>query len=307
MPLPRLAAAFASLFVALYYKEYQEYEAKDPGAWDVNTINGMLVVFVLFILTLTFPANSLFPSDQDLAALEDKMSGKKSGGSNKPVLAVDLDEVCCAYVQAFIKYSNSTHGTSLAVDDFTSYMFWEVPGTKLGSREEAQDRVYAFHASRYFTQIEPIPGAKFALDILKNTFDLHVVTSRQTDIEPQTRAFVKEYFPGVFTELHFGNHFGKPKKNWFGQSVVNRVSKPEMCKRIGAVALIDDSLDYAKQCASSGIPVFLFGDYAWNRSTTVTLDARITRVPNWRMIAQLVSKQVIEEATGEPLKKPSYD
>jgi len=134
-----------------------------------------------------------------------------------------------------------------------------------------------------FDQIEPIRGAKIALDHLKANFELHVVTSRQADIEEQTRIFVRQHFPDTFAALHFGNHFGKTGA---------KVSKPDMCKKIGALALIDDSLDYAKQCAAAGLPVFLFGDYPWNE-TAEPLDQRITRVGTWRMVAQLVSPATV--------------
>lgn len=53
-----------------------------------------------------------------------------------------------------------------------------------------------------------------------------MVTSRQTDIEQATRDYAAKHFPGVFTELHFGNHFGKTG---------GKMSKPDMCKNIGAV------------------------------------------------------------------------
>lgn len=137
-----------------------------------------------------------------------------------------------------------------------------------------------------FTQIEPIRGAKIALDHLRQSFELHVVTSRQADIEPQTRRFVDEHFPGTFTELHFGNHFGRSGA---------KVSKPEMCAKIGAVALLDDSLDYARQCAAAELPVFLFGDYPWN-ATSEPLDKHIMRVANWRIAAQVVSLATVGAA-----------
>ena len=64
---------------------------------------------------------------------------------------------------------------------------------------------------------------------------------------------------------------------------------------IGAVALIDDSIDYARQCAESGLPVFLIGQYAWNRSSE-ELSPLITRVHTWRMVAQLVTPELIDIA-----------
>ena len=249
---------------AIGLKEAKEYLKSDPGALDNKSMAafGMLVAVTLLLAKLP------------------RAQKRRSG---KPILAVDLDECCCAYLPAFIRYSNATHGTSLELDDFTSYMFWEVPKARLADRQAATERVYAFHASRFFDQIEPYRGAKVALDFLKERFELHVVTSRQTDIEPQTRAFVDMHYPGVFTELHFGNHFGRGGA---------KISKPEMCKKIGAVALIDDSLDYAKQCAEHDIPVFLFGHYAWN-ATAEKLSPLITRVHTWRMVAQLVTPELL--------------
>jgi uncharacterized HAD superfamily protein len=276
---PLLSAAFAAVAVGVSAKEAYELFTDDPGALDPKSI-----VVTTVCLLIAF-------------ILRQREGEVEPHGNRKPVLAVDLDEVCCGYLPAYIKYSNAMHGTALVLEDFTSYMFWEVPKANLASREAATERVYAFHASRYFEeQIEPIAGAAIALGVLKKRFDLHVVTSRQTDIEQQTRAFVAKHFTDIFTELHFGNHFGKPDE----RGKVAKISKPEMCARIGAVALIDDSIDYARQCAASGIPVFLFGDYGWNQTPAgEELDERITRVRNWRMLTQLVTPEVVRDMRSE--------
>jgi len=192
----------------------------------------------------------------------------------KPVLAIDYDEVCVGYLPAFIAFSNATYGTDLRLSDFNSYMFWEVPGAKLASREDATKRVYEFHASEYFGKIVPIPGAYEALSALRSDFELHVVTSRQHDIADKTRACVAKHYPGIFTSLHFGNHFGTSGV---------KVSKPDMCQRIGAVALVDDSLDYARQCSQAGIPAVLFGDYGWNRAEQPS--KIVARATGWSEVA----------------------
>lgn len=267
--LPDALFGFAGALIA---KELYEAYLDDPGAMDHRTLGSAAVlVFLAFVGRMS---RSRAPAGPGVGT-----GGPAASGMGKPVLAVDLDEVCCGYVQAFLRFSNSKHGTKLALHDFTSYSFWEVPKCGLASREEAMERVYAFHASPFFEQIEPIFGTKIALDHLKQHFELHVVTSRQADIERPTRAFVELHFPDTFTAMHFGNHFGKSGA---------KVSKPDMCRKIGAVALIDDSLEYARQCAAAGLPVFLFGDYPWNRSESA-LDARITRVASWRIVAQLVT------------------
>jgi hypothetical protein len=122
---------------------------------------------------------------------------------------------------------------------------------------------------------------------LKDHFDLHIVTARQFKVAditryhshvycsdiflnaffiPFSRTFAKIWvvfrnwidsnFPGIFSEIHFGNHYSS--------TGVAR-AKSEMCKDINALLLIDDSARYALDCAKNGIPSILFGNYAWNR------------------------------------------
>jgi uncharacterized HAD superfamily protein len=236
-----------------FYMEDQELDEWRAGSAGVC----LLVCIVVYISTVGLPG----------------------WGKAKPVLAVDLDECCCGYVPAFLKFMNAEYGTSLVLKDFTSYMFWEVPKCKV-TREESTDRVEEFHKSKYFDQIETLPGAKAALDQLKESFELHVVTSRQADIEQKTRDFVEKHFPDTFTGMHFGNHFGRSGA---------KVSKPDMCAKIGAVALIDDSLKYAQECAAAGIPVLLFGDYMWNRSADEPLHEGVTRGTGWSAVTQILT------------------
>merc|ERR1712146_122320 len=113
------------------------------------------------------------------------------------------------------------------------------------------------HSTQFFHDIETLPGAKEGLEALKERYELHLVTSRQTDIEQDTRSYIDKHFPGIFDGMNFGNHFGVSGK---------KTSKPEMCKQINAVGLLDDSLDYARQCSEVGIPTYVFGEYGWNRT-----------------------------------------
>jgi len=263
-----IGLAFASGAAAVVAKEAYEWSTGHPGALDVRSLSGACVAIAAAVAAFALGSGG---ARQELPA-------------RKPVLAVDLDECLGGYLPAFIKFSNATFGTRLELDDFTSYMFWQVPKAELEDREAATERVYAFHASEYFDQIEPFSDARAALGVLLERFELHVVTSRQADIEPQTREWVAAHFPGVFTELHFGNHFGRGGK---------KTSKPEMCARIGAVALIDDSLDYARQCAEAGLCVFLFGEYAWNQ-TSEPLPPLVVRLHTWHAATRVVTPASVQ-------------
>jgi hypothetical protein len=84
------------------------------------------------------------------------------------------------------------------------------------------------------------------------------VTSRQNTLQEITKQWIDAHFPSVFEGVHFGNHYasdGSPSR-----------SKAEICKELGAVALIDDSRHHAVSAAKAGVPlVILFGDYGWNK------------------------------------------
>lgn len=119
----------------------------------------------------------------------------------------------------------------------------------------------AFYASAHFTEkLQPIPYALETLHKLKEDYDLHVVTSRQFAIQDLTLRWIEQHYPGIFSEVHFGNHYSREGKVR---------SKPEICRDIGAVLLIDDSLQYAMHCFKADIPVLLFGEYAWNQKNSI--------------------------------------
>ena len=65
----------------------------------------------------------------------------------------------------------------------------------------------------------------------------------------------------------------------FPEVMEKPLTKAEVCKEIGAVALIDDSLKHLLQCSEVGIEGILFGDYPWNQ--TDSLPENITRCTNW--------------------------
>lgn len=104
----------------------------------------------------------------------------------------------------------------------------------------------------------PLPGSLEALRAISRSIRFVVVTSRQSVLQEVTKQWIEAHFPGVFEGVHFGNHYsadGSPSR-----------SKAEICKDLGAVALIDDSRHHALACAKAGVPlVILFGDYSWNK------------------------------------------
>lgn len=161
---------------------------------------------------------------------------------------------------ALVRFHNDNFDTTLEVGHFFSYEFHDVWG---GTYDQCQKKMEEFFASQHFKDIQPIPGALDALHQLKEVYDLQIVTSRQFFLEDCTRQWILEHFPDIFSEVHFGNHYATEGK---------KRSKLEICRAIGAFLLIDDSAKYAKECAEGGLPVVLFGDYAWNAALVLSTD-----------------------------------
>lgn len=186
------------------------------------------------------------------------MMQDKEGTGRRKVIAVDLDEVLGSFVPQLCLFHNHKYGTSLTPEDFNSYCFDQVWG---GSRSSADDKMHEFFESDFFLgdtaagkSGQGIPCIEGALRVLQKHaahFELHIVTSRQHVLQEHTRRWVSANYPGLFAELHFGNHFSKDGV---------QTSKPDLCKAISAVVIIDDNMRYATECAAAGIPAYLFGE-----------------------------------------------
>lgn len=191
----------------------------------------------------------------------------------KPVLAIDIDEVLFPLIPHLAAFHNTQHGTSLVMADFNNYDLEKVWG---GTVAEAVAKVNAFFAVDHL-HIEPIDGAFDSLKSLADHFRLVVITSRHDSLTDATHAWIERHFAGVFeTVILAGNHHA-------GGDVKSKVS---LCRDLGAVALIDDSLRYVTECSDAGQRAILFGDYPWNQADE--LPQGVARVRSWEEAKSLL-------------------
>eukprot|EP00762_Andalucia_godoyi_P006461 ANDGO_02894.mRNA.1 Putative 5'(3')-deoxyribonucleotidase len=193
-------------------------------------------------------------------------------------VAVDLDEVLGQFVEALCRFHNKLFGSNLSLDDFFSYDFMNVWG---GTAEQSSEKVLQFFQSEDFQKIEPVPGSLQVLQNLKNSgCNLVVVTARQNIVEAETRRWLNEHFPDLFTQVLFGNHYSQTGKS---------IPKSELCLSVGAKVLIDDNVRYANQCAAVGIQTILFdwdGRYGWNKAET---HESVIRAHSWSAVADMIT------------------
>lgn len=231
----------------------------------------------------------------------------------KVVVAVDLDEVLGYFVRPLLQFvsESAAYGPALRAahpdvsalyDTFASYHFADVWPF---DDDKSQEAVEAFFESGLFEGGLPVvTGAAEALRALLATgaFEFVLVTSRQHSIEDATRAWLDTHYRGIFREVVFGNHYGT--------SGAKR-SKPDMCKALGAVAIVDDRVKYCSECAGELPSVLLFGDYAWNRAGVAKelpdaeggdaklAEAGVTRAKDWAAVSRLLIDLARERGHGD--------
>ncbi|XP_039127521.1 uncharacterized protein LOC120263619 [Dioscorea cayenensis subsp. rotundata] len=203
----------------------------------------------------------------------------------KMVVAVDVDEVLGSFLSALNKFIADRYSSNHSLSEYHVYEFFKIWNC---TRAEADIRVHEFFKTPYFKKgIHPIPGARLTLEKLSTFCDLSVVTSRQNAIKDLTLEWIGEHYPGLFQEVHFGNHFALD-----GQSR----SKSEICRSLGAQVLIDDNPRYALECAEVGLKVLLFdynNSYPWSKSDSAVSHPLVTKVHNWQEVEQTLASWIL--------------
>ncbi|KAK9275874.1 hypothetical protein L1049_023147 [Liquidambar formosana] len=203
----------------------------------------------------------------------------------KIIVAVDVDEVLGNFVSALNRFIADHYSLNHSVSEYHVYEFFKIWNC---SRDEADIRVHEFFKTPYFkTGIHPIPGAQQTLHKLSRFCNLSVVTSRQNAIRDHTIEWIEKHFPGLFQEIHFGNHFALD-----GESR----PKSEICRSLGAKVLIDDNPRYAIECAEIGIRVLLFdyeNSYPWCKTEYINQHPLVTKVHNWEEVEQQLVSWIV--------------
>lgn len=191
----------------------------------------------------------------------------------KPVIAVDIDDVLFPFVEGVAEYHNNLKGTQLAVDDFTTYHLNEVWG---GTQEETEEIVQAFLSTDHL-HLQPQPGVKKALQQLKGDFDVVLVTARNQAFEEPTVTWLRHHLPDLFADVKFaGNPYdGRPYQ-----------PKGIVCQELGARLLIDDHPSNLLSAAECGVDGILFGSKAW--SVLDESSARIVPCVDWKDVLEYI-------------------
>ncbi len=196
----------------------------------------------------------------------------------KLIIAIDCDDVLIDSSARIVERYNAKYGTSIDA----SHMYREDLDWGAGSHEAAIERMNTLlEEDRILDSLIPSEETISAVRALASQHELHLVTGRQTYLEPSTRALLDTYFSGCFTSIEHTNYIAS------AASLEPRRSKGEVCAQLRADILIDDHVSHGKSVLSHGVrEVLLFGDYAWNKTDDDI--PGITRCHNWQEVLQNV-------------------
>jgi uncharacterized HAD superfamily protein len=195
--------------------------------------------------------------------------------SKKERIAVDVDEVFFPFVEHFVEHSYQQYGSEKPKVYF-SYEVEKVYGIPF---EEAVQRVHDFIGMDH-DHILPIEESIEAIEELHDRYDFTAVTARDARFQVKTKDWLhKNLREGVIEDvICIGWAIGdKPLR------------KVDVCRQIGAVLLIDDSLKHVSECAEEGIEGILFGDYPWNQADQ--LPSGVTRCKDWPAVREYLNER----------------
>lgn len=191
---------------------------------------------------------------------------------SKEVIACDVDEVLFPFIENFLRHYNEENGTNFEPEEFEEYHFHNRLGLSV---PKTVDRINEYTRESDHSTIELLDGAEDAIERLASVYELEIITARHPEFEVKTWTWLQEQLPEKFRAIKAIGYAGRQER---------AVTKAEVCTEIGAIALIDDSIDHIRECHSVGIPGVLFGDYSWNRNAELPEGA--IRCADWPAVAR---------------------
>ncbi len=189
----------------------------------------------------------------------------------QPVIAIDVDDVLSPTNEEMMHYVNKHYSANLTWEDYSAKgeykgywdRIWKV------SKEEAEERYKAFVSSGALINARVMPGAIKAINELKKSYHLVIVSARYGSQTEDTHHWLDKHFPSTFKGVEF-------VPLWYEDSTW---TKAKICKQLQASYLVDDNVEHCNLAAQEGISALLFGSYGWNMHED--LIPGVQRVSDW--------------------------
>ena len=173
----------------------------------------------------------------------------------KLIIAYDLDECLADTMKNFLKFHNEKYGTNYVIEDILVFDKKYVWG---GTYEDIIRKYDEFYAIEHSEDIEPITGAKEAVNELRKITDKQfVITARPEYMRKRTIKWIEEHFPGMFDEIILTDGL-----------FISSKKKSDICKELGVDIIIEDSPSTILACEKEGINAIAFLQ-PWNKNADI--------------------------------------
>src|SRR5260221_276348 len=141
--------------------------------------------------------------------------------ANKPVIAVDIDDVLAPYVPGLIEHHNLEYGSTLTYEGVLDLDLSKSAGI---DKEEFLKRAWFYVINHQKTAL-PVKGSQEAINKLKANYAIYVITFRSKPLYEVTHYWLGKHFKDIFEDVIMigGEKFGEHPK-----------TKAEVCQEIGA-------------------------------------------------------------------------
>ena len=187
------------------------------------------------------------------------------------IIAVDLDEVLAETAHALLKSKwHRISGIWITWNELISYNLWEIPKLNISKNSAVLIYLWFFIWAWLWNKIIPVNGAKTKLkEFKKKWYKFHVVTARHFALRFATGIWLYKNYKHIFDSVEFANFFTRFS-----------TKKSEICKKLWATIIIEDSLENAIDCAKEWIKVYLL-DKPWNQNYNKKIHKWIIKVNDW--------------------------
>jgi len=186
--------------------------------------------------------------------------------SPKPIIVFDLDDTLLQMTPAFLAFCKKKYGTQLQLSQITGDLHKHMRI----SREEELKRWFAFMYQSTYLAIKPRVGVKRTLFKLRKSYSIILLTNREHQYWKAAKQWLNKHLRGCYDKLIFA----RDKKD-------RRVPKGELCRKLGAIVLVDDEPENIYSAQKYGIQTILF-DQPWNKrvSKKVSRIRSIVNIPH---------------------------
>ena len=187
------------------------------------------------------------------------------------IIWVDLDETLAEFVDYALDYHNYTiNGKTIKRCHMKSYYICDICCLNITQEDAINWFRKAMEVDFNKLEVKPVYWAYEKLkEYKKNWYSFKIVTARNEDLFWEyTYKWVEKYYPNIFDDILFANHFSQQEK-----------SKAEICKENNIFCMIEDNMDYTLELSQNGIKTFLI-EKPWNKERKEE-HKNLIRVKNW--------------------------